>query len=229
MASEHEVSEVSSVFERLMRNGDMSLFLTIPGGFVGPRGEAQPEGVPDRETENTSTRPIDRIILVNPFTQNMVVIDATSSFGSLLREQTAKDGQPPASKASIEAMPSVEVDDDGAECAICLDNWEVGSVAKEMPCKHRFHGSCIEKWLGMHGSCPVCRYKMPVEEEEMGKKRDEEGRERSRVGREIWVSLSFSNSRSSGGSEQTPTGDSTDSSSSPRPDPNGGLENAAGI
>jgi hypothetical protein len=74
----------------------------------------------------------------------------------------------------------------------------------------------FEKWLGIHGSCPVCRYKMPVEEEEVGKKRDEEGGER-----EIWVSFSFNSGRRSGDSSQTPTSDSndpSDSSSSPRPD-----------
>jgi hypothetical protein len=146
----------------------------------------------------------------------MVVIDGTSSLDSLLREQGGKDGQPPASKASIKAMPDVEVDEGGGECVICLDELEVGGVAKEMPCKHRFHTNCIEKWLGIHGSCPVCRYTMPVEEEEVGKKRDEEGRER-RVEREIWVSFSFNSSRT-GDSNQTPTSDSSDSSSSPRPD-----------
>ncbi|KAL0377554.1 UNVERIFIED_CONTAM: E3 ubiquitin-protein ligase MP [Sesamum radiatum] len=35
---------------------------------------------------------------------------------------------------------------------------------KEMPCRHRFHADCIDKWLGIHGSCPVCRYNMPVVE-----------------------------------------------------------------
>ncbi|KAL3631171.1 E3 ubiquitin-protein ligase mpsr1 [Castilleja foliolosa] len=51
-----------------------------------------------------------------------------------------------------------------------------------MPCHHRFCGGCIEKWLRAHGSCPVCRYEMPVEEDE--KAGNEEGGE-SRGG--IWV------------------------------------------
>ncbi|KAF3330138.1 E3 ubiquitin-protein ligase RING1-like protein [Carex littledalei] len=42
-----------------------------------------------------------------------------------------------------------------------------------MLCGHRYHGECIEKWLHMHGSCPMCRYNM-AEEEGEGKKREEE-------------------------------------------------------
>ncbi|KAF6999947.1 hypothetical protein CFC21_015917 [Triticum aestivum] len=44
------------------------------------------------------------------------------------------------------------------DCAICLDAFGAG---KEMPCGHRFHGECLERWLGVHGSCPVCRHELP--------------------------------------------------------------------
>lgn len=151
------------------------------------------------------------------------MIEGNSSFDSLLRELASKGGQPPATKASIEAMPSVEVGGDDGECVICLEEWKVGCVAKEMPCKHKFHENCIVKWLGIHGSCPVCRHKMPVDEEDLGKKRegsvgDEEGRGR-RIEREIWVSFSFNSNSRRNDSNQTPsTASHNDSSSSPTPD-----------
>lgn len=86
-------------------------------------------------------------------------------------------------KESIEDMKKVEIEeDDGGE-----------GVVKEMPCKHRFHGKCIEKWLGIHRSCFVCRYQIHVDEKDDGMKMDEvEGGERRRVGGgEVWVSFSF--------------------------------------
>ncbi|XP_019165733.1 PREDICTED: E3 ubiquitin-protein ligase RING1-like [Ipomoea nil] len=117
----------------------------------------------------------DRLILLSPLTGGVFVVEAgtgsdrssSSSLDSLLAGILGKDGLPPASKASIEALRSVEIgeeEEEEGECAICLEEWGVGETVKEMPCRHRFHKECIEKWLGIHGSCPVCRHKMPEED-----------------------------------------------------------------
>ncbi|XP_039049553.1 E3 ubiquitin-protein ligase MPSR1-like [Hibiscus syriacus] len=79
-----------------------------------------------------------------------------------------KPGPAPASKASIEAMPRIKVKGSGSDCSICLEEFEVDEEAREMPCKHLFHSDCIEKWLQIHGSCPVCRFLMPAETVETG-------------------------------------------------------------
>ncbi|PSR88452.1 E3 ubiquitin-protein like [Actinidia chinensis var. chinensis] len=222
MASEAEMSEPSlpSLLERLIssRNRDRSLFIPIILGFTNPTTTTNPiqdSTDPDQETENTRESR-DRIIRINPLTQGMVVIDGnSSSLDSLLRDLLSKDGQLPASKSSIEAMPTVEIggEDEGSDSVICLEEWGIGGLAREMPCRHRFHGGCIEKWLGIHGSCPVCRYRMPVEEEgDLVKKRCGDGEERERGGRrrEIWVSFSVPFNRDrSGESNHTPTCDSS--------------------
>ncbi|GFS42011.1 RING/U-box superfamily protein [Actinidia rufa] len=192
MASEAEMSEPSlpSLLERLIssRNRDRSLFIPIILGFTNPTNTTNPiqdSTDPDQETENTRESR-DRIILINPLTQGMVVIDGnSSSLDSLLRDLLSKDGQLPASKPSIEAMPTVEIggEDEGRDYVICLEEWGIGGLAREMPCRHWFHGGRIEKWLGIHGSCPVCRYRMPVEEEgDLVKKRGGDGEERERGG-----------------------------------------------
>ncbi|CAL0318242.1 unnamed protein product [Lupinus luteus] len=223
MSSEPEVSELTSLFESLLRNRDMSLFLPFIFGFPEsspPRGNNE---VPFQENDDTEHSQSQRIILVNPFTQGMVVIDGASSLENLFQELgSGKSGHPPASKESIEAIPSVEIveSDDLGECVVCLEEFEVGGVAKVMPCKHKFHPSCIEKWLGIHGNCPVCRYQMPVEEKDGGMKRDEEEGlgERRRVGGggEVWVSFSINRgSRRGHDSNQAPSGDSSDNSYSP--------------
>ena len=221
MASEPEVSEISSLFERLVRNRDVSLFMPFIFGFSNSSPRRDGEDT-DQQSENTESTHTERIILINPFTQGMVVIDGASSLETLFREMGSKGGPPPASKESIESMPSVEIkegEEDG-ECAVCLEEWKIGEMAKEMPCKHKFHPNCIVKWLEIHGSCPVCRYQMPVDKNDLGKKREEDGGERRRAGGEVWVSFSFHggiNSRNEDSNEVSSV-DSGDADSSPRGD-----------
>ncbi|KAG2315716.1 hypothetical protein Bca52824_018838 [Brassica carinata] len=44
------------------------------------------------------------------------------------------------------------------ECGVCLSKLEDGDKARLLPtCNHWFHANCIETWLKLHSSCPVCR------------------------------------------------------------------------
>nr|GMD49902.1 E3 ubiquitin-protein ligase MPSR1-like [Ipomoea batatas] len=106
-----------------------------------------------------------------------VIVNArTGSITFIAGAADGKEGNLPASKASIEAMPVVKVGEEGIECAICLAEFELGGEAKAMPCNHRYHPDCIDKWLQIHGSCPLCRYKMPAEEgEEVRREADQLG------------------------------------------------------
>ncbi|KAK4263464.1 hypothetical protein QN277_028864 [Acacia crassicarpa] len=214
MASEPDASEISAVFERMVRNRDLTLFLPFIFGLSNAASRREGEdSSPENENEESAQR--ERIILINPFTQGMVVIDGASSLEALLRDfGRGKGGRPPASKESIDALPCFKIEEgDEGECVICLEEWEAGGEVKEMPCKHKFHPNCVEKWLGIHGSCPVCRYEMPIDEE-TGKKRDEEDGEerRRRIGREVWVSFSFNGEgRRNENSNQAPSDDSNDS------------------
>ncbi|KAF8088780.1 hypothetical protein N665_0530s0035 [Sinapis alba] len=178
MATEQEAEverETSSIPGRFPRNRDLNLFL--------------PFLFSDQESSDNVASWRERIILVNPFTQGMIVLEESSGLNPLLRDllESPEEGHPPASKASIHAMRVVDIDSCEGECVICLEEWKEEEIVKEMPCKHRFHGGCIEKWLGFHGSCPVCRYEMPVEGDEVEKKRSD--------GREIWVMFSSDGGR----------------------------------
>ncbi|CAL5061455.1 unnamed protein product [Urochloa decumbens] len=100
-------------------------------------------------------------------------------------------GVPPASKAAIAALKEVKAGEveGGAplgDCAICLDGVE--DAGKEMPCGHRFHGECLERWLGVHGNCPTCRHELPPAKEEDGAAAAEGGDERRRPRTAVLVS-----------------------------------------
>ncbi|KAL5722837.1 RING-type E3 ubiquitin transferase [Ranunculus cassubicifolius] len=94
----------------------------------------------------------------------------------LVEEFISREGLKPATKDSIQALRKVVFteDDKEKECAICLDELEIGGEGKEMPCMHMYHEKCIEKWLGIHGSCPVCRHEIPMDGKQSMKKHDGE-------------------------------------------------------
>ncbi|KAJ4874074.1 putative RING-H2 finger protein ATL61 [Raphanus sativus] len=47
---------------------------------------------------------------------------------------------------------------DSFECVVCLSKLEDGEKAMLLPtCNHWFHANCIETWLNLHSSCPICR------------------------------------------------------------------------
>ncbi|KAK4373583.1 hypothetical protein RND71_008967 [Anisodus tanguticus] len=78
---------------------------------------------------------------------------------------------PPASKAAIESLPTIEIINDHIAtescCAVCKEAFELGTEVREMPCKHLYHSDCILPWLSMRNSCPVCRHELPTESREV--------------------------------------------------------------
>ncbi|XP_006644855.1 probable E3 ubiquitin-protein ligase RHC1A [Oryza brachyantha] len=84
-------------------------------------------------------------------------------------------GPPPAPQSAIDSMPVVKINlrhlRDDPHCPVCTDKFEVGTEAREMPCKHLYHADCIIPWLVQHNSCPVCRHPLPSSSRHSGSTR----------------------------------------------------------
>ncbi|XVF75300.1 hypothetical protein PTKIN_Ptkin13bG0176100 [Pterospermum kingtungense] len=118
--------------------------------------------------------------------------------------------QPPASKAAVEAMPTVEIDETHIQnelfCAVCKEQFELGSKVRNMPCNHLYHFNCILPWLQLRNSCPVCRHELPAA---VGEEGNESGVGNSNSSEEVPVGLTiwrlpgggFAVGRFSGGGE----------------------------
>ncbi|KAK9715380.1 hypothetical protein RND81_06G161300 [Saponaria officinalis] len=53
----------------------------------------------------------------------------------------------------------------GLQCSVCLTEFEEIEILRLLPkCKHGFHMECIDQWLKIHSSCPLCREKVCSED-----------------------------------------------------------------
>ncbi|KAL0459851.1 UNVERIFIED_CONTAM: E3 ubiquitin-protein ligase SIRP1 [Sesamum latifolium] len=185
----HRHNDGETELDREVRTGRRSSSATILQLIQGIRSGMLSE-LGNPETDNWDRgRDIDRdperVILINPFNQTIIFHSSshndapTSSFGDyfigpdldLLLQHLAENdpnryGTPPAQKEAVEALPMVKIEET-LQCSVCLDDCEMGSEVKEMPCKHKFHSGCILPWLELHSSCPVCRYQLPSEESKL--------------------------------------------------------------
>lgn len=41
-------------------------------------------------------------------------------------------------------------------CPICLENFASGVEIRVMPCQHKYHRRCLDKWLKINAVCPIC-------------------------------------------------------------------------
>ncbi|TPX32975.1 hypothetical protein SmJEL517_g04014 [Synchytrium microbalum] len=82
----------------------------------------------------------------------------------LMEQHAAANAPPPAPEHTIKSLPRVTLDKDQVDgqtdCIVCQDEFKVGEGAVLLPCKHFFHSVCIESWLKVNGTCPICRYNL---------------------------------------------------------------------
>lgn len=52
---------------------------------------------------------------------------------------------------SIRSIP-----EEDANCTICLGDYEEGQELKRLPCRHHFHSNCVDEWLRLNKTCPLC-------------------------------------------------------------------------
>lgn len=96
----------------------------------------------------------------------------------IMQNDPNRYGNPPASKKEIEKLIKYDITQEVLnkfgfenECAVCKEEFTIGSKGINLPCKHYFHQECLLPWLNEHNSCPVCRYELPTDDEDYEKRR----------------------------------------------------------
>jgi len=53
--------------------------------------------------------------------------------------------------------PGKDVASTEEKCLVCQMAYEEGDTLKKLPCNHCYHADCIDQWLQMKNTCPVCK------------------------------------------------------------------------
>ncbi|CAA7062588.1 unnamed protein product [Microthlaspi erraticum] len=173
--------EFESILRRRRRSSGniLQLLQGIRAGIASEYESSDNNWERDSNSNNNSSSS-NRVIMINPFNQSLVVQGETQNHSALtslgdyfigpgldlLLQHLAENdpnrqGTPPARREAVEALPTVKINEPLLQCSVCLDDFERGVEAKELPCKHKFHVKCIVPWLEIHSSCPVCRFELP--------------------------------------------------------------------
>nr|XP_040052679.1 RING finger protein 215 isoform X3 [Gasterosteus aculeatus aculeatus] len=56
-------------------------------------------------------------------------------------------------KAWCDASQPVETDN----CAVCLEPFNNNQCLRVLPCLHEYHRDCVDPWLLLHHTCPLCK------------------------------------------------------------------------
>ncbi|RZC91379.1 hypothetical protein C5167_027444 [Papaver somniferum] len=99
------------------------------------------------------------------FSGRGIAATSWSSSSELVSISTGLDGP------AVKSLPTIVVRESGRLpnpdnniCSICLSEYQPNETLKTMPaCNHCFHVDCIDVWLLLNSTCPICRIS-PVSE-----------------------------------------------------------------
>ncbi|XP_060188915.1 E3 ubiquitin-protein ligase ATL41-like [Lycium barbarum] len=94
-------------------------------------------------------------------TRRRAALQRVSIITSVAQVEPPKTGLDPSIIASLPIFifkQNDHIENNSIECTVCLSILENEETVRTLPnCKHIFHAECIDKWLGSHSTCPICR------------------------------------------------------------------------
>ncbi|KAG5580652.1 hypothetical protein AABB24_017146 [Solanum stoloniferum] len=137
-----------------------------------PQFPNHPNPTSDIETPTTFTPSDDNFLLNSPYLHRLIRHLTTTNDAP-----TPNPHNNSASRSAVAALELLQItssmleNDPVIPCAVCKDQFLLDMQVKMLPCKHMYHSDCILPWLEMNNSCPVCRFQLPTEEDEVCRRR----------------------------------------------------------
>ncbi|CAL4891342.1 unnamed protein product [Urochloa decumbens] len=101
-----------------------------------------------------------RYLLSSILGRNPLVVDYVDEESFPVAPPAAAEAAAP---PAISAPPAVRAPAcvAGTVCAVCTEEIAAADAVVRLPCAHWYHDGCIAPWLGIRGTCPVCRAELP--------------------------------------------------------------------
>ncbi|GFQ07985.1 E3 ubiquitin-protein ligase rnf181 [Phtheirospermum japonicum] len=144
----------------------------IPHHTISPTPQPPPPPTPPPPLRNPDYASDSNLFIYQTSDESESDGDDYDSDNSLL-SFTAPNFHPctPALKSFVVSLPIKTFPPNSTpslqSCSICMEDFELKSdtpvIVNELPCEHYFHKDCIVEWLQRSNTCPLCRYKLPVD------------------------------------------------------------------
>merc|ERR1712039_414516 len=82
-------------------------------------------------------------------------VDSSTLEASTMR---ATYSAPGASSGGTRGGGPTSSTDPNDRCAVCFEDFCSGEELRVLPCFHRYHQACIDRWLCQNRACPVCKH-----------------------------------------------------------------------
>eukprot|EP01043_Picozoa_sp_COSAG02_P005653 COSAG02_NODE_154_length_33067_cov_38.282092_22_plen_296_part_00 len=126
-----------------------------------PAGDLNPEEIASRLGEFLTEAGLGG---AEALSEGMAGLDIRGMMDMMMGEAEPA-GAPPASRDARDALLLKTIHAPGQSCAICQEDFAVKEKAKQLPCQHLYHETCVLQWLEKHNSCPVCRFALESEKQ----------------------------------------------------------------
>jgi len=103
---------------------------------------------------------------VNPFSAAVpanYVHDMGYSYEDLVSLEPVPRGLQSCDHLPTTVYEGQELPSDQTTCAVCMADFEISEDLRSLNCTHHFHKECIDKWLGVAKTCPVCKTEVSSE------------------------------------------------------------------
>ena len=108
------------------------------------------------ETHHRFHHPTDELYHINNSNCRYCVSERTKRYGNIYNNRLVSTRIQKAKPQNSIVVLKKHIDDNCSVCLLPLDRQPV----QLSQCKHYFHYNCMDKWLDVKLSCPICRSKV---------------------------------------------------------------------